>query len=717
MNGTPKSDGAPEVSAELVRSQLEKILISSTFIHSERLRRFLRFCVEQATQGKPENLREYVIALEVFDRPDSYSPAADPIVRVEARRLRSKLQHYYETEGSGDLLIIDVPKGSYLPTFQLRRPVIAPARSAWRKYWPMAVLLAALLAFAMWWIARPNASPRFTFLRLTSDSGLATDAAISSDGSLLAYASDRAGRGDLDIWVKQVAGGQPIPLTREPADDHQPSFSRDGTAVVFRSEGDPAGVYTVPALGGERRFIARDGRDPCFSPDGKSIAYWIGSPGDDFLPPAGKIYIVGAAGGSPRQLAADFTSAAFPVWSPDGATLLFEGTRDSQPERKFDWWILSMGDSKITKTGAFETLARNGLRLHPQRPLPAWAGNQLIFSATSGDSTSLWSLSLPVRRPQRITLGSGVETGPSIASNGTVAFSSLSETVDVWSLRTDAAAADPFHSMERITDSAAPSIFPSVSSSGSMLAYLSNKGQGQNVWVKNLATGKEYALPSGAARYPIISRDGQSVVFNEGPVIQRMPSTAGDAKRACSDCGRVWDWSPDGTRILYVAPGSPSGVGELNLSSGSRRVILRDPAHDLANPQFSPDGHWLAFHAILGPTQRQIFLSPYPATTDWIPVTDGTGLDRQAVWSPDGSLLYYLSERDGFRCIWGQKLDSGKKVKGPAFPVAHFHSARSSLLQLGDIGAIGLSATPGKLIFSLGEVRGNIWLARPDIRP
>src|SRR5260370_3061661 len=94
---------------EVVQAQLKKILTSRTFAHSERLRRFVRYCVEQALLGRPENLREYAIGLEVFDRRDDYNPASDPIVRVEARRLRSKLNDYYQVEGQHDPLIIDVP--------------------------------------------------------------------------------------------------------------------------------------------------------------------------------------------------------------------------------------------------------------------------------------------------------------------------------------------------------------------------------------------------------------------------------------------------------------------------------------------------------------------------------------------------------------------------------------------------------------------------------
>jgi hypothetical protein len=75
-------------------------------------------------------------------------------------------------------------------------------------------------------------------------------------------------------------------------------------------------------------------------------------------------------------------------------------------------------------------------------------------------------------------------------------------------------------------------------------------------------------------------------------------------------------------------------------------------------------------------------------------------------------MLYFLSDRDRFRCIWGQRLDPvSRRPVGPAFGVQHFHDARRSLLAVGNnVGAIGLGAAGNKLVFALGEVTGNIWL-------
>src|SRR5205085_4909784 len=140
--------------------------------------------------------------------------------------------------------------------------------------------------------------------------------------------------------------------------------------------------------------------------------------------------------------------------------------------------------------------------------------------------------------------------------------------------------------------------------------------------------------------------------------------------------------------------------------------------HDLANAQKSPDG-WLAFHAITGTTQRQIFVAPWHAGTtvaqdEWIPITDGSQLDRSAVWNEKADTLYFLSERCGFRCIWSQRLDPAtKKPVGEPAAVRHFHSARQGLSAIGDVGAIGLSYTQGYLYFTLADEGGDIWLARP----
>ncbi|HVY92401.1 MAG TPA: tetratricopeptide repeat protein, partial [Bryobacteraceae bacterium] len=102
---------------------------SKPFRQSERLKRFLGFIVREALAGRGDQLKEFVVGVEVFDRDTVFDPRKDPIVRVEARRLRSQLARYYSEEGQGDATIIELPKGGYAPVFRTSRSS-APDRSS-----------------------------------------------------------------------------------------------------------------------------------------------------------------------------------------------------------------------------------------------------------------------------------------------------------------------------------------------------------------------------------------------------------------------------------------------------------------------------------------------------------------------------------------------------------------------------------------------------------
>jgi TolB-like protein/Flp pilus assembly protein TadD len=122
---------------------LEKILAHRLFRRSARMARFLRFTVENALNGRCDDLKEYVIGVEVFDRSAEYDPRVDPIVRVEARRLRSKLKAYYETDGSGDPVIFEFLSGTYAPRIVGRGQEQTAAPAA-----PHAAITVVVLPFA-----------------------------------------------------------------------------------------------------------------------------------------------------------------------------------------------------------------------------------------------------------------------------------------------------------------------------------------------------------------------------------------------------------------------------------------------------------------------------------------------------------------------------------------------------------------------------------------
>jgi TolB-like protein len=151
------------ITAGAVRTALEKILASPGFASAERLSRFLRFAVEEHLNGQTDKLKESFLGVELFGRKPSYDPRIDGVVRTEAVKLRARLKQYYDSDGREDELIIDMPKGGYVPAFRLRetkgRPTPAPSPSSRMVRWrPVAAAVAALLCFPAAFLAMKDRS-------------------------------------------------------------------------------------------------------------------------------------------------------------------------------------------------------------------------------------------------------------------------------------------------------------------------------------------------------------------------------------------------------------------------------------------------------------------------------------------------------------------------------------------------------------------------------
>src|SRR5438067_5503388 len=108
----------------MIREELGRIVASDLFCRSDRLCRFLRFSVEQALRGESDRVKEYVVAVEAYGRPASFDSRVDPVVRVEARRLRDRLKTWYEGEGRNARIRIDLPRGGYAACSMTRPPPV-----------------------------------------------------------------------------------------------------------------------------------------------------------------------------------------------------------------------------------------------------------------------------------------------------------------------------------------------------------------------------------------------------------------------------------------------------------------------------------------------------------------------------------------------------------------------------------------------------------------
>ena len=175
-----------------IRAELDRILASKGLATAGRLSRLLRYVVEKTMAGEADQLKEYAVGIEVFDRDDKYDPRLDSIVRVEAGRLRSRLDEYYNGEGASSAVRINLPRGGYVAQFEPRPdtalpapvPVVAPSRRTWAA-WPLTAGLICAVAAMMVWLGGwnrtpPKSGPAIAVLAFEPWSSMAEDAALAA---------------------------------------------------------------------------------------------------------------------------------------------------------------------------------------------------------------------------------------------------------------------------------------------------------------------------------------------------------------------------------------------------------------------------------------------------------------------------------------------------------------------------------------------------------
>jgi Tol biopolymer transport system component len=608
---------------------------------------------------------------------------------------------------------------------------IAP--SARPRRWGLAVvaLTLAMVALLAWrWMPwsgapRPVATP--ALVRLTSTSGLNADPALSRDGSLLAYASDRGSSGELDIWVQPIGEERPRRVTSESGDELEPSFSPTGESIVF-AKGEAGGIYVVSVDGGAPRPLVPTARSrtPRFSPDGHWVTYWTGLPvwvGSVMTGTAAggtaSLFVVPAHGGTPRQLAPDFAHARFGTWAPHGKTVLFLGARERDPDpSSMDWYVVGAETGEPIKTGAREVLRRSGVK---GVPIPgAWSSDGVVTFATYDEGAgNVWQLAIDpgagrvVGEPARLTFGTAVERSPA-TSAGRIVFTNIAENIDIWRLPLDPATGLAGGAIERVTDNVARDQLWHLSDDGRTMAFVSSRSGQDDVWIRDMRAGRDRQVTHSNARGVRISRDGARLAVTRGSLERPgtdLVSTAGrsPASPLCDDCV-PGDWSPDGTKLV-VQRGQPSRLVVRDLASGRDVELARHPTWNLFQPRFSPDGRWVVFHTTNSPSLRQIYAvpasTPVPVPLDqWVAIAADFGV--QPSWASDGSGVYHFSLRDGAFCAWLQVVDPGSaRPVGSPRPVQHFHQRRlraaTAAIATNDVAA-------GYLYVTLTSSAANIWM-------
>ena len=671
-------------------------------------------------------------------------PVASPgvpraLLRILFKCLQKNPEDRWQHMSDVKQLLEDVARDSEASADGQSSPQAASAGRARRLGWPVVAAACAAGAILAYTIPRvlpgtgSSRAPAGAVLHMvTADGGLTGYPAISRDGKLLAFASDRAKEDSLDIWVQQIGGRDPIRLTTDPADESDPAFSPDGTMIAFRSEKDGGGIYLVPSLGGSPVLLAPLGRNPRFSPDGRWVAYSVGGEAVSNPGSAG-VFIVNSGGGVPRAIHPEMATATNPVWSPRADRLLVLGRRDGKaPARgELDWWILPIEGGSPKRSGAYARMDAQKLMQVPfSQVYPAaldWreeGGDRILFSAFLGEAANLWEIPLlGTGAAQRLTLGPGLHRHASWSGDARrLIFAAEQLNFDVWRQPLDRVTGASSGPMQRLTDEATEELTPSISWDAGKIVYVSHRANNWSLRIRDSASGTERTVLSSPTRLLTarLSGDGTRILYtSSGYDLLSIPSAGGIVEKLCEHCGEAMGASTDGREVLY----EPMENEDVLMYDSGRHAAVKlalraSPDLILSSSRFSRDGKWFAFHALHNATNSaRIWIAltgpavPAPQT-EWIPVTEGSKLERDPAWSPDGRLLYFVSERDGFRCIWARPLNPlTKKPSGEAFAVRHFHSARFSLRHVGSRGYLtGLSVGEGALVFSIGELTGNVWL-------
>jgi serine/threonine protein kinase len=173
----------------------------------------------------------------------------------------------------------------------------------------------------------------------------------------------------------------------------------------------------------------------------------------------------------------------------------------------------------------------------------------------------------------------------------------------------------------------------------------------------------------------------------------------------------------DARSDVFSFGSAPIRFSVFDLETRQSWELISHPTLEIRGAELSPDGKWVAFH-IPRPVSELLKIAPVrdgkaTGEAEWITVTGAAGNNRRPWWSPDGNLMYFLSTRDGYSCIWAQRLDpSTKRPRGEPMAVCHFHETRRSPSPV--TASFGPAVGRGRIVFALGEQTGNIWLAEPE---
>lgn len=666
-------------SSTQVLEQLERMLQSSVFRGAARSSTLLRFLVEQTLAGHADRLKDYTLGAEALGRGDAFDPRTDPIARVEASRLRSRLELYYATEGASDPVVITLRKGGYVPVFDARTadPAPIPPEPPRGRTWPAGAVFAVITMAVITMVAvlllivrpvtdRPGEETRF-FEITTPPTTDPVSLALSPDGrTLVAVVS---GGGTPRLWLRPVrpsslamdgAAFAPLPGTEHASlpfwspDSRSVGFfadswlktidldsglvrslvkaevpagatwNRDGTILYARVPDSP--LFRVPAVpGGTPQPVTMlaaghtGHRAPRFLPDGRHFLYFV------FGSTAVRgVYVGNLDDGAVRRLVADADTPA--VYAAGHMFYLRQGALFAHG---FD-------PVRLTMTGHPRGIAAQAAS-HRQSGVAALSVSDegAIFYRT-GPSGGQRQLVWKDRSGAELArVGQPESRGPFYAS-----ISPDRRRLAVQ--RTDDGNTDIYfldlqgHDVRevRFTDEPQADIAPHFWAG--RLVYSSQDNGVFSLHVRPLTGGpSEVLLKTGQVmQATAVSRDGRFLLYRS------------------LDPDMDWD------------------IWALPLDGESQEFQVVRTRHEERDAQFSPDGRWIAYQSDAHGGRFEIYVQPFPGPGEARRISANGGV--QARWREDGSELFYITLDGQLVAVpitWssdGQVLEAG--VEEPLFP-------------------------------------------------
>lgn len=645
------------VPPDSVTEHLDRVLQSNAFRAASRSSALLRFLVEQTLNGHAERLKDYTLGSEALGRGESFDPRTDPIARVEASRLRSRLELYYATEGAAEPVVITLPKGGYVPLFEVRPPGQNQPSAAGLRHrlgWgALAVVGVVAIAAAVF---RPSTPPR------------------------------RA-PGEMRLEVTTPATTDPISLALSP----------DGEQIVFvASDGDSTRLWLRPLKSTSARSLAgtEHASLPFWSPDSKSVGFFADGPvkridletglvqkvagasvpsgaawNQDGLiilsgtidSPLKTVSSDGADLGALTVLAAGQTSHRGPQFLPDGRHFLYyamgspdvRGVHVGDMKRTVSRRLFDADTPAVYVANHLLYVRQGTLLARPFDPETLQLGGDatpVAEEVTSGTRANIAALSTSAAGPI------AYRTGPSGGKRQLV-----------WLDRSG-------REVGRLGDphGFGPS-YAAISPDNRRLAVQRTDAGNTDIWLLDLDrnTPSRFTTDPEADIAPFWSPDGDRIVFSSmrrgGRFNLYEKPLAGGVARELLVTDRTkstTDWSRDGRFLLFRShdPEFSWDIWAMPMTGDRKPFVVVRTKFDERDARYSPDGGWIAYQSN-DSGRFEIYVQPFDRPGERTRISSAGGVQPQ--WSDDGRELFYLA-LDGhlvaipvIRSVIGQPFDIG----------------------------------------------------------